>query len=96
MRPSAAIEQNLDKVRAILARYPVKNARLFGSVSRGDDAEGSDIDILVDPTDATTLMDLAGLKLELQDLLGVGVDIATPDALTRRIAENVAADLKPL
>jgi predicted nucleotidyltransferase len=96
MRPSTAIEQNLDKVRAILARYPVKNARLFGSVSRGEDVEGSDIDILVDLTDVTTLMDLAGLKLELQDLLGVGVDIATPDAMTRRIAENVADDLKPL
>jgi predicted nucleotidyltransferase len=96
MRPSATIEQNLDEVRAILARYPVKNARLFGSVSRGDDVEGSDVDILVDPTDATTLMDLAGLKLELQELLGVAVDIATPAALTHRIAENVADDLKPL
>jgi predicted nucleotidyltransferase len=96
MRPSVAIEQNLDEVRAILARYPVKNARLFGSVSRGDDVEGSDVDILVDPTDTTTLMDLAGLKLELQDLLGVGVDIATPAALTNTITMNVTCDLKPM
>jgi uncharacterized protein len=96
MRPSIAIAENLDKVRAILARYPVENARVFGSVSRGDDVEGSDIDILVDPTETTTLMDLAGLKLELQDLLGVGVDIATPATLTDRLAARVIDDLKPL
>jgi uncharacterized protein len=96
MRPSVAIERNLNEMRAILARYPVENARLFGSVSRGDDVEGGDVDILVDPTDATTLMDLAGLKLELQELLGVGVDIATPAALTDRLAARVADDLKPL
>jgi predicted nucleotidyltransferase len=96
MRPSLAVKNNIDQMRAIVARYPVKNARLFGSASRGDDIDGSDLDILVEPTDATTLLDLARLKLELERLLGVGVDIATPRALPKDLAENLASDLKPL
>ncbi len=70
MRPSLAAKNNIDQIRAIVARYPVKNARLFGSASRGDDIDGSDLDILVEPTDTTTLLDLARLKLELERLLG--------------------------
>jgi predicted nucleotidyltransferase len=50
---------------------------------RGDDRDGSDLDILVEPTEVTTLFDLAGLKLELEALLGVRVDVATP-GLCRR------------
>jgi uncharacterized protein len=77
MRPSVAVRANADRIRAIIARYPVHNARIFGSAARGDDLEGSDLDLLVEPTDETTLYDLAGLKLELEALLGVGVDIAS-------------------
>jgi hypothetical protein len=96
MRPSLAVKNNIDQIRAIVARYQVKNARLFGSASRGDDIDGSDLDILVEPTDATTLLDLARLKLELERLLGIGVDIATPHALSKDLAENLASDLRPL
>ncbi len=96
MRPSIAVRNNIDKIRAIIARYPVENARIFGSTSRGDDVEGSDVDLLVDPTETTTLLDLARLKLELEELLGVGVDIATPRALPDDLAKNVADDLRPI
>lgn len=96
MRPSTAVRNNLDQVKAVIARYPVKNARIFGSAARGDDIEGSDVDLLVEPTDSTTLMDLARLKLELERLLGVGVDIATPRALPDDVARNVADDSTPL
>jgi predicted nucleotidyltransferase len=96
MRPSVAVRENTDRVRAIIARYPVRNPRIFGSAARGDDSDGSDLDLLVEPTDATTLFDLAGLKLELEALLGVGVDIATPRALRAGLAGRIADDLRPL
>jgi predicted nucleotidyltransferase len=96
MRPSVAVRANADRIRAIIARYPVHNARIFGSAARGDDLEGSDLDLLVEPTDETTLYDLAGLKLELEALLGVGVDIATPRALRAGLAARIAEDLRPL
>jgi uncharacterized protein len=96
LRPSAALQDHRDEVRAIIARYPVQNARFFGSTSRGDDQDGSDLDILVEPTEATTLYDLAGLKLELEALLGVHVDIATPGALPAKVDLAISDGLRPL
>jgi predicted nucleotidyltransferase len=63
MRPSEAIARRLDEVRAVIARYPVSNPRVFGSVARGEDDERSDFDLLVDPLENTSLFDLAGLEL---------------------------------
>jgi predicted nucleotidyltransferase len=96
MRPSVALQENTDRIRAIIARYPVRNIQVFGSVARGDDLDGSDLDLLVEPTERTTLYDLAGLKLELEALLSVGVDIATPRALRQGLAGRIADDLRPL
>jgi len=96
LRPSIALRDHRDQVRAIIARYPVQNARFFGSTSRGDDRDGSDLDILVEPTEVTTLFDLAGLKLELEALLGVRVDVATPGALRARVDQAISDDLRPL
>lgn len=95
-KPSIAVRDNIGSIRAIVARHSLKNARIFGSTARGQDSETSDVDVLVEPTDQTSLMDLARLKIELQDLLGVKVDIATPDALTDEIAEAIGPDLIPL
>lgn len=48
MRPSEALARNRDRVLEVISRYPVANPRIFGSVARGEDVEGSDVDILVD------------------------------------------------
>ena len=96
MRPSVALQENTDRIRAIIARYPIGNVQVFGSAARGDDLDGSDLDLLVEPTEQTTLYDLAGLKLELEALFGVGVDIATPRALRRGLAGRISDDLRPL
>jgi predicted nucleotidyltransferase len=96
MRPSTALRDHMEQVRAIIARYPVRNARFFGSAARGDDRDDSDLDILVEPTEVTTLFDLAGLKLELEALLGVGVDVATPGALPAKVHQAISDDLGPL
>jgi uncharacterized protein len=84
------VRPSLAEIWAVIARYPVTNPRIFGSASRGDDIDGSDVDLLVEPTETTTLLDLARLKL------GVSVDIATPKALPDDLAKNVAEDLRPL
>jgi predicted nucleotidyltransferase len=70
MRPSEALALNRDKVLEIIARYPVTNPRVFGSVARGEDVEGSDIDILVHPDAGMSYFDLARLALDLETLLG--------------------------
>lgn len=95
-RPSEILKAKLPQVREIIARYPVRNPRLFGSVARGDDKEGSDLDLLVDPMEHTSYFDLAGLQLELEALLGMKVDVVTPGGLSPRLSARVMADLKPI
>lgn len=96
MTPSAVVRQNLERVKNTIARYPVRNARLFGSSARGDDRPDSDVDILVDPEPQTTLYDLADLELELEALLGCKVDVRTPGDLAPEVADRVARDLRPM
>jgi predicted nucleotidyltransferase len=69
---------------------------VFGSVARGDDTEASDLDILVDPTPETTLLDIGAIRHELRTLLGVSVDVLTPKALPEKVLAAVLANARPL
>ncbi|PZU43460.1 MAG: Cro/Cl family transcriptional regulator [Microbacterium sp.] len=57
------------------------DVRVYGSVARGQEAEGSDVDILVTPTDRATLFDVAQFELDLEAVLGVPVSVASTGAL---------------
>ncbi len=81
MKPSDALRSNRAVIRHVVESHRARNARVFGSVLHGEDTEGSDLDILVDPTPETTLMDVAAIQVELERLLGVSVDVLTPRAL---------------
>lgn len=96
MRPSEALRSNLAEVRAAAARFKVANPRVFGSVVRGEDREGSDVDILVDALPETTLFDLGGLQVELEELLGVKVDVRTPKDLPASFRDQVVSEAQPL
>ena len=96
MRPSLALSQHRDAVLQAAARYQVTNPRVFGSVLRGDDQDGSDLDLLVDTLPGTTLLDLGGLQDELQELLGVSVDVLTLKDLPPRFRDAVDQEAKPL
>ncbi len=63
---------------------------------RGLDTDDSDLDILIDPTPETTLMDVAAIQLELQRLLGVTVDVLTPKALPEKFRSAVLAEALPV
>ncbi len=67
------------------------NARVFGSVLHGRDTEDSDLDILIEPTSETTLFNISAIRVELRKLLGVPVDVLTPDALPDRFRAAVLA-----
>lgn len=96
MKPSEALNSNKQAVLDAAARYKTTNARVFGSVVRGSDEEGSDLDVLVDPLPGATLFDLGGLQDELQELLGVPVDLLTPGDLPSHILEAVLAEAQPV
>lgn len=58
-----------DKIREIILGRRARNPRIFGSVARGEDTHEIDLDLLVDPTPETTLFDLGGLQIDLEELL---------------------------
>lgn len=89
MKPSEILERHRKEVREIVAVHGHSNPRVFGSVARGDDDEISDLDFLIEFRPHTTLFDLAQLRIELQDLLGVEIDVVNPKGLPDRFRERV-------
>ncbi len=96
MRPSLALRQHREAVCLAAARYRVANPRVFGSALHGNDREGSDLDLLVDPLPGATLFDLGGLQDELQELLGVSVDVLTLQDLPAKFRDVVAQEARPV
>jgi uncharacterized protein len=96
MKPSAVLESNRVAIRRVVASHRALHARVFGSVVHGNDVEGSDLDILVDPTPETTLMDIAAIQVELEKLLGVSVDVLTPKALSEKFRHLVLKEAVPI
>jgi predicted nucleotidyltransferase len=92
MRPSEVLEKNRQAIRDATKRFNAANPRVFGSVARGEDRADSDLDILVDALPGTTLFDLGGLLEELQDILGVKVDLVTPGGLPDKIKARVLSE----
>ena len=76
--------------------HHARNARVFGSVVHGNDVEGSDLDILIDTTSDTTLMDVAFIQVKLEKLLGISVDILTPKGLPEKFRSIVLAEAVPV
>lgn len=96
MKPSDALESHREAIRLIVAAHRAENARVFGSVIHGEDTEDSDLDILVDPTNETTLMDVAAIQVELETLLGITVDVLTPRALPEKFRSRVISEAMPV
>ena len=96
MKPSEALRIHRDAIRRVVESHRARNARVFGSVVHGDDSEGSDLDILIDPTPETTLFDIGAIRHELLQLLGVPVDVLTPKALPAKFRDVVLAEAMPV
>lgn len=96
MKPSVALQAHRAAIRSVVERHRACNARVFGSVLHGEDREGSDLDLLVDPTPETTLFDIGAIRHELLQLLGVHVDVLTPNALPDKFRAKVIAEAQPV
>jgi uncharacterized protein len=96
VKPSVALEKNREAVRAAVSRFRAANPRVFGSVLHGEDRDGSDIDILVDALPGATLFDLGGLQIELEEILGVKVEVLTPGEISHYFRDRVLAEAKPI
>lgn len=81
--------QHREEIRALVASHHAGEPRLFGSIARGEDDAGSDIDLLVEFTSEATLLDEVGLRLALADLLRVDVDVVAVDSLRGPLRDRV-------
>lgn len=96
MRPSEALKLHRYRIREIALSHRVTNPRVFGSVLRGEDTEDSDLDILVEPTKETTLMDIGAIQFELSELLNISIDVLTPRALPEKFRHIVQQEAQPI
>ncbi|MCD2339189.1 nucleotidyltransferase family protein [Ideonella azotifigens] len=97
MKPSQLLELHREALRILVAKQArLRNLRVFGSVASGKDTEASDIDFLIEPLDGASLYDLAGLHVELEELLGVKVDLVTPRGLPKRSRDRIISEALPV
>lgn len=89
MKPSATLNAHRTEIREIILTHRARNARAFGSVVHGTDTELSNLDILIDPTPETTLFDLGAIRFKLRNLLGVPVDVLTPNSLPDSFRDSI-------
>ena len=96
MRPSEALSLHRARIREIALSHRVSGVRVFGSALRGEDGRGSDLDLLVEPTAQTTLLDIGAIRHELKNLLGLEVDVLTPAGLPPKFRDQVLREAVPV
>jgi len=96
MRPSEALSRHRPQIREIALRHHVSDVRVFGSALHGDDTVQSDLDLLVQPTSQTTMMDIGAIRFELKKLLGLEVDVLTPNGLPAKFRDQVLREALPV
>ncbi len=96
MKPSTTFDLRRNAVREAAGRFRTTNPRVFGSVAREADTDESDVDILVDALPGATLFDLGGLQCELESLLGVRVDVLTPDDIPEKFRAQILTEAQPV
>ena len=96
MTAADALEQHREEIRAVVQAHRAANPRVFGSALRGEGTDTSDLDLLVDRLPGMTLFDLARAMLELEQRLGVPVDVVTPLDLPESFRARVLAEAVPV
>ena len=96
MLPSQTLASRRNHILALAAARGASSVRVFGSVARGLDHKGSDVDLLVDLPLGTSLLDIVGLQLDIEDALGVKVDLCTERELHPDLKARILAEARPL
>lgn len=96
MRPSEVLPQHRETIRRLVLEAGMANPRVFGSVLHGDDKDGSDLDLLVDPAPKTSLLDVVRAQRLIEAVVQVRVDLLTPGDLPPKFRDRVVAEALPL
>jgi uncharacterized protein len=88
----AALRAMRGKILDAASQRGLGDVRVFGSVARDEASEASDVDLLVAPGPRTTLFDLSGFALDVEEIVGRHVDVTTPRGLKARMKDRVMAE----
>jgi predicted nucleotidyltransferase len=92
-QPSLALSsRGREEINRIAAAHGARNVRVFGSVGRGKSGDSSDLDLLVDMAEGRSLFDLVALGADLEEALGVDIDVVTEKSLSPYLRDRVLAE----
>src|SRR5437764_755678 len=86
------VRAHRDEIMEIAKRRKVRAVRIFGSVARGESDDDSDLDLLLDMDPEGSLFDMSGFALDVEELLNVFTQVATPNGLKSRIRDRVLGE----
>lgn len=92
----AEVRAHRDEIYRIAEQYGISNIRVFGSVARGEADDDSDLDLLIDVAPGTSLWDMSGFALDVEELLKVFTQVVTPNGLKERIRGEVLTEAVPV
>jgi predicted nucleotidyltransferase len=90
------LQSRREEILRLAAQHGARNVRLFGSVVRDEAGPESDVDFLVDLERGRSLLDLGGLLVDLQDLLGRKVDVVTEESIYWLLRRRILREARPL
>lgn len=90
------LKSHREEILSIAAKHGARNVRIFGSVARGEAGENSDIDLLVELDQGRSLLDLAWLVVDLEELLERKVDVVTEQGLYWLLRRRILKEARPL
>jgi predicted nucleotidyltransferase len=93
---SSILQEYRDEILALALRHGARNVRVFGSLARGEGGEKSDLDLLVNLEKGRSLLDLVGLKRDLEQLVQRPVDVVTERSLSPYLREHILSEAIPL
>ncbi|WP_404398622.1 nucleotidyltransferase family protein [Idiomarina loihiensis] len=91
---SRLLRKHREEIQKIVEKHHAKNVKVFGSVAVGNESADSDIDLLIETTPETTMFDIGAIKFELNNLLGVEVDVLTPNSLPMQYKDRVEQEAR--
>ena len=90
------IHDRRDAILRLAAHYGIHRVRLFGSVTRGEAREDSDVDVLVDFEPGRSLLDQVGFEQDLSAMLGCQVDVVVEGGISPYLEERILQEARPL
>ena len=96
MKLDRLLEEKREEILSIASEHGARDVRVFGSVARGEADRESDVDFLVELEPGRSLLDLGGLRMELEALLGCRVDVVTEGGLYWLIRRRIIKEAQPL